>query len=79
MHGLKWPINSARIVAMDIRRQRALRGALELHSSEVDFDLVRPAGTAAVGEAAGKAATGAWSYNRPCAHQYVGKSQSCML
>ena len=25
------------------------------------------------------AATGAWQYNRPCAHQYVGKSQSCMV
>ena len=24
-------------------------------------------------------ATGAWPYNRPCAHQYVGKSQSCMV
>ena len=23
--------------------------------------------------------TGACPYNRPCAHQYVGKSQSCML
>ena len=23
--------------------------------------------------------TGAWPYNRPCAHQYVGKSQSCMV
>eukprot|EP01048_Picozoa_sp_COSAG05_P021331 COSAG05_NODE_3894_length_1784_cov_1.566172_1_plen_160_part_00 len=23
--------------------------------------------------------TGACGYNRPCAHQYVGKSQSCML
>ena len=23
--------------------------------------------------------TGAWPYNRPCAQQYVGKSQSCML
>ena len=24
-------------------------------------------------------ATGACGYNRPCAHQYVGKSQSCMV
>ena len=24
-------------------------------------------------------ATGAWPYNRPCAQQYVGKSQSCMV
>ena len=24
-------------------------------------------------------ATGAWPYNRPCAHQYVGKYQSCMV
>ena len=23
--------------------------------------------------------TGACGYNRPCAHQYVGKSQSCMV
>ena len=23
--------------------------------------------------------TGAWPYNRPCAQQYVGKSQSCMV
>ena len=23
--------------------------------------------------------TGAWPYNRPCAHQYVCKSQSCMV
>ena len=25
------------------------------------------------------AAAGAWPYNRPCAQQYVGKSQSCMV
>ena len=25
------------------------------------------------------AVTGAWPYNRPCAQQYVGKSQSCMV
>ena len=24
-------------------------------------------------------AAGAWPYNRPCAQQYVGKSQSCMV
>ena len=23
--------------------------------------------------------TGACGYNRPCAHQYIGKSQSCMV
>ena len=23
--------------------------------------------------------TGTWPYNRPCAQQYVGKSQSCMV
>ena len=27
----------------------------------------------------GEAFTGACGYNRPCAHQYVGKSQSCMV
>ena len=42
-------------LAMDLRRQRALRGALELHSSEVDFDLVRPAGTSAVAKTDGEA------------------------
>ena len=26
-----------------------------------------------------RTATGAWQYNRPCAQQYVGKSQSCMV
>ena len=28
---------------------------------------------------AADAYTGAWPYNRPCAQQYVGKSQSCMV
>ena len=32
-------------ISMDFRAQRKARGALELHSSEVDFDLVRPAGS----------------------------------
>ena len=32
-------------ISMDFRMQRKARGALELHSSEVDFDLVRPAGS----------------------------------
>ena len=27
----------------------------------------------------GDVGTGAWPYNRPCAQQYVGKSQSCMV
>eukprot|EP01048_Picozoa_sp_COSAG05_P002474 COSAG05_NODE_102_length_19076_cov_21.766612_6_plen_86_part_00 len=27
----------------------------------------------------GSCGTGACGYNRPCAHQYVGKSQSCMV
>ena len=27
----------------------------------------------------GCGSTGAWPYNRPCAQQYVGKSQSCMV
>ena len=26
-----------------------------------------------------KPATGAWPYNRPCAQQFVGKYQSCMV
>jgi DIS3-like exonuclease 1 len=38
---------------MDFKRQRALKGALELHSSEVDFDLVRPAGTSSQAKATG--------------------------
>ena len=29
--------------------------------------------------AAGRLCAGACRYNRPCAHQYVGKSRSCML
>ena len=31
------------------------------------------------GELAAEELTGAWRYNRPCAQQYVGKSQSCMV
>ena len=32
-----------------------------------------------VAATAGGGTTGAWPYNRPCAQQYVGKSQSCMF
>lgn len=32
-------------ISVDFMAQRKARGALELHSSEVDFDLVRPAGS----------------------------------
>ena len=32
-----------------------------------------------VAATAGGGTTGAWPYNRPCAQQYVGKSQSCMV
>ena len=31
------------------------------------------------GSRAGTNTTGVWPYNRPCAQQYVGKSQSCMV
>ena len=31
------------------------------------------------GAASGQATTGACGYTRPCAQQYVGKSQSCMV
>ena len=31
------------------------------------------------GSGGGGANAGAWPYNRPCAQQYVGKSQSCMV
>ena len=37
--------------------------------------LRRPCG----GHVVSQQSTGAWPYNRPCAQQYVGKSQSCMV
>ena len=43
-------------------------------SSSSDHELTEHAA-----DAGAVAATGAWPYNRPCAQQYVGKSQSCMV
>ena len=42
--------------------------------------LVLLVGLAAIPESYdGALITGAWPYNRPCAQQYVGKAQSCMV
>ena len=45
LEGVREQLRQMLAISMDLRAQRKARGALELHSSEVDFDLVRPAGS----------------------------------
>ena len=51
--------------------------AFALDDVMAEFLAVRSLAPGAV--AATMVAMGAWQYNRPCVHQYVGKSQSCMV
>ena len=83
MHGFKWPINST--IASNIAEwwaaefRQLLAGWLPHHSAATSGSNVTPG---AAGSSSGSdeiGATGACGYNRPCAQQYVGKSQACMV
>ena len=65
-----WSADLAAPVAFAVL-QWPVRGAplAQVSANEVD----------SFGEAAIGRPTGAWPYNRSCAQQYVGKSQSCMV
>ena len=97
MHGLKWPINSARtrISALPLSlslplllltaRYRTPFAELQNQSLTQGRKESRKTTTAegsGEDEAAGDQVTpksGACTITRPCAQQYVGKSQSCMV
>ena len=72
-------VKVARCVVSSRRASCALEGAEEtivgLHVPSDSVDVICDAIT----QEPISACTGAWPYNRPCAQQYVGKYQSCMV